>query len=154
MPLAAGAREGLILGAFLIALSTYFAVRQWKERRDRDEDISDDDRRYFDGKDRRRFANSAVMALIAVGIMVLGWTDPRRPRPVKLAFAGVLVGVSLLVLVLIILAVIDWFATAAYAARHRKKLAEERLAVLEEEVKRLAILRGGPNGRSARDRGV
>jgi hypothetical protein len=138
MPLAFhGSREGLLLSLGLLALAAFFAVRQRAEKLARADDLSGEDARYFARKDKRRYSNSAVMGLIAVGIAAGTLIDPRESHVHRRVFAGIWLAVLSLVLVLVAMAIVDAFATYAYAVRHRQALADERL-VLDYEIKREA----------------
>jgi cytochrome c oxidase subunit IV len=126
---------GLILAGGLLALSASFAYRQWIERNERTDELPAIDARYFEGKDSRRFGNSAIMAMIAVGIAAGVVIDPRAGRLQRQTWAAIWAVILILVLVLVVLALIDAFATYQYGMRQRQALADERL-VLEYDLRR------------------
>jgi membrane protein implicated in regulation of membrane protease activity len=144
MPLAAsGTRESLVLSAALVAIAAYFAVRQWRERRGRPTKLDAADARHFARQDWRRGLGSAVMTLIAIGLVVGTRLDPRAGRLERRLFLAVWLGVIALLSLLLVLAMLDWLAIRDYARRHRDALADERYAALvEERRKRLAAKDG------------
>jgi hypothetical protein len=156
MPIAvAGATESLILAAGVLAVAAYFAWRQWVERRRRGTQATRDDAIHFIRQDARRFLGSVLMALVAVGLCVGTRIDVRAGPSQRLLFSATWLGVIALVGLLLILAMLDWLATRAYARRHRRALLAERLAVIEQERRRLAGRRDGrgePDAASGEDR--
>jgi hypothetical protein len=63
--------------------------------------------------------------------------DPRQGgRPQRWLFAGVWLGVFLLITLLLVVAGIDWLATIAYARRQRIALAIEKRKALEPLVQK------------------
>jgi uncharacterized membrane protein len=148
-PAASAAATSLVLSAALLVLAAYFAVRQWRDRRDRDPDLSDADADYFARQDARRWLGSVVMVLLAAGIAFGTRINPRANREAGRLFGWVWIGVIVLLFIWLTLALLDWRAIAAYARRHREALANERYAALEEERRKRAARgngRGGPHG--------
>jgi hypothetical protein len=147
MPAAfSGAREGLAIGLGVVALAGFFAWRQWVETRTRDNELSVDDARYFKHKDIRRSLGTSVLGLIGIGMIVGSLINPKIQ---KMPFLWVWLIVGVLVLLSILLALVDWFANFAYAARHRRLLIEERLKLIENEYKNRAAAKNGHGGSSA-----
>ena len=79
--------------------------------------------------------------------------EPRLPAGPNPNFIETWIGVFILVMVLLVLAMVDWLATRSYAARHRRAIVREGLEILREEM-RLCALRPtngqaveGSNGR-------
>lgn len=142
MPIAASfQRDAWILAGTVMAVGAVFAVRQWLERRWRPADLPGADARHFARKDVRRLLGSAVMAAIALAIVASTRIDFRAGRAEGRLFAWTWMGILLGVVVLLALALLDWQANRLYARRHRRALAEERRALLEE-IRRHA--RGNP----------
>src|SRR5690242_12702967 len=101
MPLAAtGASEGLVLSVALVMIASAFAVGQWRDRRRRDPGLTEADADHFARQDVRRWLGSAVMVLIAVGIVAGTRIDARAAGRL---FGWTWLGVSSLVVVLLAL---------------------------------------------------
>ncbi len=123
---------GLLLSAFVLFIATILAYRQWKERRRRDADLSGAEAAYYARQDVRRWLGVFVMAVLALGIavgariphIVRGRTNPQ--------FVQVWLGVFLLIFALLLLALLDWFATRHYAYRHRRAMLQERDETLRD----------------------
>lgn len=153
---APGTIEGLVIAAVLVGLAIVFGIRQWREARGRDPDLAAEDTDYHRRQDRRRGLGSLVMVLLAVGMTVGMSINARADRASGRLFGWVWLGVATLVMVLLVLAFLDWRAIRGYARRHREALADERYAALEDERRRLAIPkngRAGPHGPNLPDSG-
>ncbi len=159
MPFAvAGASEAVVIAVVLVVLALIFAVRQWSARRTRDgEELSEADAHYLARQDVRRWLGSALMMIIAAGMIAGTRIDPRVSRTNLRLFAAIWIGICVLVCLLMLLAVIDWFAIRQYALRHRRALADQRREAIEAERRRWATLHAenssppGSNGRSSSD---
>jgi hypothetical protein len=139
MPLAARETAGLFIMAALVLLAGWFTGRQWLDHVRRDSDdtgVSEDDRRHFAHQNLRRGLGSVVMVAIACGMGYGLWIDPRADRAAFRIWLVTWGGVTLLVGVLLVLAILDWLATFAYAGRHRRALIRERTEILEAELLR------------------
>src|SRR4051812_11269819 len=99
---------GMGIAGALLALAAAFAWRQWVERAGRDvEGLSDEDARYFAGKDRRRFLGAALLAMMAVGMSAGLAINPRANRRSGELFVWIWAGVMALVCVSTVLAMRD-----------------------------------------------
>jgi hypothetical protein len=110
------------------------------DRRGRRGAIEGEDAIHFAKQDLRRFTVAAVMFIVAAGVYVGSRLPHRvggRPNPHYLATWATILG---LVTVLLVLAMVDWSATQRYAARHRRAMADEGLAILRDELRRRAAL--------------
>ena len=143
-----GAREGIVVAVGVLVLSAVFAWRQWAERRVRDETLSEEDADYFGRRDSRRWAGTGCLALTGAGMLAGSLIEPTKPN--RWAFLGVWLAVLLLVGASLVLAMLDWGANRRYALRVRKLLAEERRAILADEVRRqIAARNANGDGRHA-----
>jgi hypothetical protein len=132
-PISKTAAWGLALAVGLGLLAAVSALRQWRGRRDRAEDLHPADAAFFHRQDRRRLLAAFVMAAVVAG-MVYGLSlNPKANRLQAELFVAVWCGVLVLLLWLVILAVLDWLATRGYARRHRQALIEEARALAEAE---------------------
>jgi len=148
-PAASATTASLVLTAVLLVLAAYFALRQWRDHRHRDPDLSEADADYFARQDVRRWLGSVVMVLLAAGIGFGTRINPRANPAARRLFGWVWMGVIVLLLIWLILALLDWRAITAYARRHRQALAHERFAAFEEERRKQAARgngRGNPDG--------
>src|SRR5262245_53776837 len=114
----------LALGVTLVA--GVLTLRQRRERRQRDPELSEDDARYFTKQDVRRAVVGIVMVLLAIGIAVGSRIDPRRAQLDRAWFLAIWLIVFGLILVLLLLALLDWIATWLYGRRHFREIARER----------------------------
>lgn len=123
----------LACGTVLVVLTLLYW--QWGERRRRESELSEEDRTHFASQDVRRWVVSGVMTCLAGGIL-LGSSTPHRQngRP-NIWFIAVWLTVFLLVLVLAVLALVDWLATRRYARRHRSSIVHEGLELLRDEMR-------------------
>jgi di/tricarboxylate transporter len=125
---------GSWLSLGLLGLVAALLYWLWKDRRRRDANLSADDRHHFLGEDMRRSVVLVILTLLAVGIFVGSrWpaTVNGRPSP---RFLATWIGIVALIVVLLVLAMIDWLATQRYARRHREIIVREGMKALREEV--------------------
>lgn len=141
-----GELPGLALSLVVLAAAAFMARRQWAERGRRSTTLGEDDARHFARQDIRRFLGTALMAILAAGIAFGSRLGPIRDRAEARFFARTWVAIAVLCAALLGLALADWLATHAYARRHRRALADERRALMEEEVRRRAVPRDGRPG--------
>ena len=142
-PASPGATLGPLIAAVILAAATILAYRQWADRRRRGVGLSTADARHFAWQDLRRWIGTGFMAALAVGMAIATRLGPPRDRPAARLLARTWAGISALVVVMLILALIDWAATTAYARRHRNALSRQHLADLEAELRRHAGRRNG-----------
>jgi hypothetical protein len=116
----------LALAAGVTLVAGVLTLRQHKERRRRDPDLSEDDARYYTRQDVRRALVGVVMVLLAVGIAVGSRIDPARANLDRAWFLAVWLIVFGLILFLLLLALLDWIATWLYGRRHYREIARER----------------------------
>lgn len=127
-------RNGLAAaGILLVAL--FLGLWQKFDQRSRDADPSPRDRDFFRRQDRRRYVGIAVMVSLGIAIYLL---TPvlNQPKGNELWLIGLLSLVSVLIVVLLALAVLDWLATRRYARRHRRALNHERSKLMLEMIHR------------------
>lgn len=145
----------LILAALVAASAAFLGWRQWRDHRARPADLSPLDESYFFRQDLRRLLGTIILALIA-GAIVLGGSMPDRVNGrANQKFIYLWTGIALMMVVLLVLATLDWVSTRLYAIRQRRKLTDEGLSIVEAELRvRQAIRRAqvrdrGPNGHHA-----
>ncbi|MEO6810522.1 MAG: hypothetical protein ABI353_15510 [Isosphaeraceae bacterium] len=143
---ASGASESLVLAAALTAIAIYFSIRQWRDRLGRGGSLSEADALHFARQDARRWFGSAVMALLAAGIVIGTRIVVRGDRTRGRLFLAVWIVVAVLVGVLLVLALVDWLATIAYARRQRAELARERRAAIDDQRRGFAASGNGRPG--------
>jgi MFS family permease len=124
-------RTGLVVGLGLAAglalLALGFAARQLRDRsrRRHGADLDVHDRAYYHAQDRRRLIGSALMILMAAAMVGGLLINPRLDRIAAQWFVALWSGVLAGVLILLALAMADWWALRAFARRHREALVEE-----------------------------
>jgi uncharacterized membrane protein YbhN (UPF0104 family) len=140
-------RETLAAAAILLALSALFAAWLWFQRRGRDEPGSEEDVRYLAGHDRRRFLVAVILAAIGLAMMASTAINPRSGPSAARLWGWTWVGVLALAVSLLVLALVDWVATRAYARIRRLELIEEHRDLLAQ-----ALGRGRPAPQEGRRR--
>lgn len=136
MRLAEEAVASLVLSASLVVIAIALAAWLLYERRHRETHLSRDDAVHFARQDARRAAVALILGILAVGIFVGSRVSPVADRRMNPYFAQIWLAVSALVFALLVLAMVDWSATRAYARRHFRELARERLDFLSGELGR------------------
>jgi hypothetical protein len=142
---------GLLFAIALVAVATYFAWRQRATLRTLRSDmtIPKDQRRFLLKQSQRRIFGSLLLYLLAamlVGALFLDW-DPRRmsldgipgrddeTAKQALRFLGFYtMSMLLLLLVVLALAVLDFWATARFGMQQQKLLFKEHQEMLEAEL--------------------
>jgi hypothetical protein len=144
---------GMVLSLGVAAVALALLAWQWAESRSRASDVFDEDPIYFARQDVRRWVVVGVLLLLAGGVFAGSRMEPRLPAGPNPNFIETWIGVFILVIVLLVLAMVDWLATRSYATRHRRAIVREGLEILREEI-RLRALRPtngqaveGSNGR-------
>jgi hypothetical protein len=124
--------SSLLLSSGIAFIALFLGLRQWYESRARDKTLSDPDRAHFIRQDVRRGLGVVVMLALALGLY-LGSRVPfraaQRPNP---TFVEVWLAIIALLVVLLVLAMLDWVATRIYARRQRQLMARERQRMLRE----------------------
>lgn len=162
MPPAAPAADpsgpvSLILAALVLAAAAFLGWRQWRDVRSRPDALSPRDESHFARQDLRRLLGTIILGLIAGALAVGGWVPDRVNGRANQKFVYLWAGIALMMVVLLILALLDWISTRLYARRQRRRLTHEGLTILEAEIRvREAIRRAqmsehGPNGHPPRD---
>jgi hypothetical protein len=123
----------LSAGLVLVALALLAWLRY--ERNHREAELSHEDTAHFSRQDTRRAAVAVILGILAVGIFVGSRVRPVAAGRVNPLFLQIWLSVSILVVVIVVLAMIDWLATRAYARRHFRQLAKERLDLLRDELR-------------------
>ena len=139
------AAVSLAISIGVAVVAAVLAIRQWHERRNRDPDLSEADAVHFARQDRRRGLGVVVMMLLAIGLSVGSRIMPRVGVRANPLFMETWLGVFLLVLILLVLAMLDWLATRLYARRHRQAMIRERLEILRDEAKLRREIEGRDN---------
>jgi uncharacterized iron-regulated membrane protein len=131
---------GHALSLSVIAVALGLGLWQWLDRRRRPAGLSPADEAYFHNQDVRRWGVFVLM----LGLGILLWIGTRvapqfGQRP-TVTFVEAWVAILGIVVLLLLLALLDWVATSRYARRHRHAMAREGLAILRDELRRRAAL--------------
>ncbi len=130
------ATASLVLSTVVLIVAALLGWREWRDRRDRDPDLSPEDARHYAFQDTRRFLGIVVMVLLAVGLVVGSRLPIRVGGKTNPQFLAIWFGVFLLIFVLLTLAMLDWVALRLFARRHRNQILRERIEILREEKRR------------------
>lgn len=147
----------LVLAALVLAAAGFLGWRQWRDHRARPEGLSPLDESYFARQDLRRLLGTIVLTLVAAALAIGGGMPARVNGGANPKFISLWAGVSLLMVVLLLLAGLDWVSTRLYLRRQRRRLTDEGLSIIEAELRvRAAIRRAqirdrGSNGHQAPD---
>ncbi|APW60326.1 hypothetical protein [Paludisphaera borealis] len=133
--------RALALGVTMIA--AFLGLRQWYERKGRGDLASPEEAGFFRRQDVRRWLGVGVMLALAVEVYIGSWVEPRVGGRGNPRFVVVWLVVLSLIIVMLGLALADWLATRAYAARQRKAIFREQLDELRQEIQRRVAERGG-----------
>jgi len=144
---------GIALSIGVAAVAILLVLWLWYERRNRDElELSDKDVDHFSRQDRRRGFVALILLLLSAGISFGSRLEPLVDGRTNRLFVQTWLGVLVLIFVLLLLAMFDWFATRTYARRHLRSLVRERAQIFKDEM-RLRTKRsegrnesGGPDG--------
>jgi hypothetical protein len=138
----------LMTSVGITLIAAFLGLRQWYERQAREQDLSGDDRGYFERQDVRRGIGVAVLLVIAVALSVGTRIPPKVAGRVNWAFVEVWLVVFALILVLLFLAFLDWIATRNYARRLRRSMARERIEMLRDAISQAARTPPDPENQS------
>jgi hypothetical protein len=130
---------GVATGVGLIAL--FLGLRLWYERRGREPALPAADRVHFTHQDLRRGLGVGILVVVAAALGLGSRIPPRIAGKANLLFAVVWLVVLGLIVVLLLLAMIDWMATRRYAMRHRKAMIREQISAMKEHARHAAASR-------------
>lgn len=136
----------IVFGIALVLLGLAFLRRHrrtWKARQS-DPTISDEERTYYARQHRRRMLTSGLIAALGVLIPIGDFLFERKPAPAALPLTFFWIGVLLIVLWVLLLGVIDLFATGLHAKDAMSQVNAEKAALERqlEEIRR-AMREGG-----------
>jgi hypothetical protein len=125
----------LVLAALVMAAAAFLGWWQWRDVRTRSDELSPLDRNHFFRQDIRRLVGTIVLALLSVAIGFGGRMPHRVNGVANTKFVYLWAGVIFLIAALLILALLDWISTQLYLRRHRLKLTQEGLSIVEAELR-------------------
>jgi hypothetical protein len=125
----------LVLAAIVMASAGFLGWWQWRDLRKRSAELSPLDRNHFFRQDIRRFVGTIVLALLSVAIGFGGRMPHQVNGLANSKFIYLWSGVIFLIAALLILALFDWIATQLYLRRHRLRLTQEGLSIVEAELR-------------------
>ena len=159
--------SSVALASAIALCAVLLGLRLWWERRTREEDLAAPDQKHFMLQDLRRAIGIGLMALLALGVyygsrlptveiepmnpgaggsldsaagdVILPALEVHPDRRFLAVWLAVFVGIVLL----LVLAMIDWFSTRRYARRHRDAMSQARLDILRETLSRHESDRNG-----------
>jgi hypothetical protein len=158
---------GVALIVVLVGIAGYFAWRQWRTLRSLrgEHNLSPEDFTYTRRQAWRRLLGSLLMVLLAVLLGISFLLEGPANELVRQGEANQAQGVTrqlspeqahffnvyrtfwliflLLLLAMIVLAAIDYFAIRRYGQRHYRQIQEDRRAMIEGELTRLRSRRNG-----------
>lgn len=126
---------GLWLALGLAAVAVALVAWQFADRRHRGDSPSEADRAHFRGQDARRWIVAGAVTLLAAGVYLGSHLPYRRDGRPNLAFLETWLAVFLLILLLIVLAFLDWLATRRFARRHRGAIVREGMEIIRDEIR-------------------
>jgi hypothetical protein len=133
------ASDSLWISCGVVLIAVFLGLRQFYERRSRENDLSEVDRIYFGRQDRRRYGGVAILLAIAAGLSIGSRMPTRVQGHASAAFVEVWAGVVALLVILMTLALIDLVATRGYARRKRRLIAEERTRMIRDAARQRLV---------------
>jgi magnesium-transporting ATPase (P-type) len=130
------ASNSLLISSGVAMIAVFLGLRQWYEWRARETELSDLDHRYFARQDVRRGLGVAVMLIIAMGLYFGSRMPPKVAGHANLTFVLVWLAIIGLIIVMLLLAFLDWLSTRLYARRHSRSMARQRLQLLRETLRK------------------
>lgn len=149
-----GTTLGILIATLLIVIAAHFTWRQLRTFAAvrSDSQLPDDQKRFLYRQGQRRLFGSALLFILAglmAGLLFLDF-DPWQRSPDNIPqvdretakqsvrFLGVYVmSMLLLLMVILVLAILDFWATARFSVRQQKRLIEEHQKSLESDLAQL-----------------
>jgi hypothetical protein len=131
----------LILGLLVFFTAIVLGLWQYREAHQRPPGLTLLDQKHFARQDLRRATCTLVLLILAVALIAGGRMEPRVDDRPNLQFVQLWAGVAFLIVVLSMLAMLDFISTRIYARRLRSRLTEEGLDLIEAEVKVRMLLK-------------
>jgi hypothetical protein len=125
----------LILSGLILFAAAFLGWRQWRDYLSRPRQLSPLDENHFVRQDIRRLLGTIVLVLLSLAIGIGGQLPVKVGGVANVKFIQIWSGVAFLIVALLLLALLDWFATRLYARRHRQRLTREGLAIVEAELR-------------------
>jgi small-conductance mechanosensitive channel len=139
-PLDASGLASLLMAGVVLAAAAFLGWRQWRDVRSRPPSLSPRDEGHFARQDLRRLLGTIILVLIAAAMALGAWIPDRVGGRVNQTFINLWAGVALMMVVLLVLALLDWISTRVYARRLRRRLTDEGLSIVEDELRaRIAL---------------
>jgi UDP-N-acetylmuramyl pentapeptide phosphotransferase/UDP-N-acetylglucosamine-1-phosphate transferase len=113
-----------LLATTMILLGFLFAIRQWLDRRNRADDLTELDTTYFRRTDLRRGVGSALMFVI--GLLMFSAARYPVSKPEARVWGWTWIAVLVLLCALLVLSFFDWLAVWRYGRRKRSALRAEQ----------------------------
>jgi hypothetical protein len=142
----------LVLAALVLVAAAFLGWRQWRDYRHRPTNLSPRDESHFARQDLRRLLGTIILTLIAVSLAIGGWLPDRVNGRANKKFIYLWSGIAAMMVVLLVLAMLDWLSTRLYGIRQRRKLTDEGLSIVEAElrvrqaIRHAQLRKRGPNG--------
>jgi uncharacterized membrane protein YedE/YeeE len=129
------AQFSVALAGLVLLAAAFLAWRQWRDARSRPSDLPPLDRNHFARQDLRRVIGTIVLGFLGVAIAFGGQMPHMVNGQANTKFVQLWAGVAFLIAVLLMLAMLDWVSTRLYFKRHRQKLTNEGLSIVEAELR-------------------
>ena len=147
---------GLLFAAMLLAVAIYYTRRQQGVLRQVrfDDGMAKDQRRYLLKQSWRRMFGSLLLVVLAgmvVGSLFLDWdplangADEALAKQLAYILFAYVLAMLLVVMMILLVAVIDFWATARYGVEQRKQLVQEHQELLTAELSQLRNRRADMN---------
>ena len=125
----------LALALCVLFAAGFLGWRQWREASNRPADLSPADASYFNRQDLRRLVGTIVLIMLGLALAFGGGLSPKVNGRVNVKFFQLWSGVVFLILIILILATLDWISTRLYARRRIHELAREGIALVEQQLR-------------------
>lgn len=138
------ASSSLRISSGVALIAVFLGLRQWYEWRTREPALPDLDRGHFFRQDVRRFLGVTVMLILALGLYFGSRIPHKVAGRANLTFVEVWLAIVALIVVLLVLALLDWVSTRSYARRQRRSMARERQQILRDVLRKGHVPNGDP----------
>ena len=125
-----------VVAGLVFVVAGLLAWHEWRGRRDRSPELSDEDLAHFAHQDGRRSFGILILAGLAVALVIGSRIPPIVNARANPEFVGIWLGVFAMILGLLWLALADWIALRRFAGRHRKAIFRERIDLLRRDLRR------------------
>ena len=126
----------LALGSVILLVAALLGYREWLDRIGRPSNLTPEDSDHFRRRDQRRSSGLSILCVLALGVVVGSRTPIRIGLRANPWFLGIWLSVFCLILVLLALALVDWFDLRRFGQRKKSAIGREHLSIIQDQLER------------------